>query len=490
MKVRTLRARLLLAYIGLIVLGFGSVALVAGQQLAQGVVEEFERNLATQSVLVARGLSEVMEHDRAAGRDVAKLEQVTKDFATNLNARVVVINDHGQVWLDSAGLFPKGDQRHLSEVGAAFAGVITYNVRRDEDHKATVHAAAPMSDAGKVFGVVQLTAPLAATEPHIWRRWLALGLGVLALTIAALGVALWLASSLTRPLAQLRIMALQIAAGDLSHRVALRGNDEITQVAAAFNHMATQVQAMLDEQRAFASNASHELRTPLTTIRIRSEALRNNCPTQSNLDDVTQQRYIAEIDDEARHLSNLIEDLIILSRFDAGRVELSEEEVDVVRLTKVLLREFTPVAETRQLQLTLDAPAELPPLTANSTHVRVVLRNILDNAIKYTPDGGWITWRLWGEGRFLHMEIRDNGRGIDPAVLPQLFKRFYRGDLAHTRATPGVGLGLALTQSILHFYGGQIEITSPGLGQGSTVHIQWPQHPVTAHPPQLLAATP
>ena len=474
MSWQSLRTRLLVAYIGLIVLGFGSVVLVAGRQLAQSVVEDFEHNLTTQAILVARSLSEVIEHDGVNGRDPAKLTQLVKDFATRLETRVIVINDAGQIWLDSANIFPTDDQRRSPEIAAAFAGHISYEIRPDEHQASRVHAAAPMGDADKILGVVQLSTPLAVTQPRIWQRWFGLGLGVLLVACAALAVGLWLAASLTRPLAHLRAMAHQIAEGNFTARVPVTRNDEISQVASAFNHMATQVEAMLDEQRAFASNASHELRTPLTTIRIRSEALRNNFSDQPTLDAATQQQYIAEIDDEARNLGNLVEDLIVLSRFDTGGVEVGQEEVDVVRLAKALLREFVSMTENHHLLLSLAASADLPPVTANLTHLRVVLRNVLDNAIKYTPDGGEITWHLWVEAEQLHSTLQDTGRGVAPTELAHLFERFYRADHARSRATPGVGLGLALAKSIVAFYGGEILVTSPGIGQGTTVHIIWP----------------
>ncbi len=241
--------------------------------------------------------------------------------------------------------------------------------------------------------------------------------------------------------------------------------------------MSAQVEAMIEAQRAFASNASHELRTPLTTIRLRSEALR-----EGELDDETASRYIAEIDDEVQRLGNLVQDLMLLSRLDAGRQETGDEQVDAVRLARQLLREITPPAENRHITLVLDAPDTLPVVTAGYTHLTIVFRNLLSNALKYTPDGGQITWQMALAGQTIRHTIHDTGQGIAAEDLPHLFDRFYRADKSRSRAAPGVGLGLSLVKLIVELYGGEVEITSAGLGQGTAVTVCWPLHqaPVTS----------
>jgi signal transduction histidine kinase len=226
---------------------------------------------------------------------------------------------------------------------------------------------------------------------------------------------------------------------------------------------------MLDEQRAFAANASHELRTPLTTIRLRSEALRYD-----DLDSDTTHQYIAEIDDEAARLGNLVEDLISLSRFDAGRAERGDELVDVVRLARAVMHEVAQREDAQGRDLVMEAGSDLPELRASTQHVRIVLRNLLGNAVSYTPPGGKIICQIEKQPDALQLTFADTGQGVAPDDLPHLFERFYRADKARSRGVGGVGLGLPLVQSIVHFYGGRIEIASPGLDQGTTVRVWWP----------------
>src|SRR5262249_52562946 len=167
------------------------------------------------------------------------------------------------------------------------------------------------------------------------------------------------------------------------------------------------VESMLEEQRAFASNTSHELRTPLTAIRLRTEALRYD----KTLDEATAHQYVEEIDEEVARLGNLIQELTLLSRFDAGRAELGKDQVDMQRFATSLQHQVTQATE-KAIQISLELPNEPLPVNASLSHLTVVFRNILDNAIKYTPEGGQITWKMVKEGQGVRSTIRDTRRGV------------------------------------------------------------------------------
>jgi two-component system sensor histidine kinase BaeS len=132
-------------------------------------------------------------------------------------------------------------------------------------------------------------------------------------------------------------------------------------------------------------------------------------------------------------------------------------------------------AGDHQITLTLESAVDRP-VTVNGSlnHLTVLFRNLLENAIKYTPSGGQITWRIFVEGENVMFAVQDTGQGIAPEQLPHVFERFYRADKSHSRSIPGTGLGLTLAKSIVEAYGGRIEITSPGIGLGTTVTISWP----------------
>jgi len=468
----SLRTRLLLTYLTLILLGFGGLALFAGSQIQSGAIEDFEHNLVVQADLAARALQEPVEHFREGELGQAALAQRLEAYATDLDAHLLLIDPGGRAWLSSGGPLFVADQSNRPEVAAALDGRTTYDTRSEEG-AAMIYTAAPILEDGRVLSVLQIVTPLAAARQLILRRWLTLGGGVLVLALLGVLASLWLSTSLTRPLAQLREAALQVAGGDFGARLPAR-RDEIGEVAAAFNHMAAQVEGMLEEQRAFASNASHELRTPLTTIRLRSEALRADA-----LDEETARQYAVEIDDEVRRLSGLVQDLILLSHLDSGRARPGDEQIDAVRVLRALLVEMAPVAGTKGIETVLDAPPNLPPVSGSLNHLRVVFRNLLDNALKYTPPGGRVTCRLAVAGGQLQATVADDGRGVAPADLPHIFERFYRADKARTREIQGTGLGLSLVRAIMEAYGGRIAVESAGVDQGTTVTVWWPLGPET-----------
>ncbi|MBK8902530.1 MAG: HAMP domain-containing protein [Anaerolineaceae bacterium] len=466
-----LRTRLIVTYVSLILLGFSGLSLLAGNQISAGAVADFERSLETQAALVARNLRELVEHYAEGEESFATVETAVTDLATELNLQITLIAPNGFAWLSSDDAVGNANLGQDPEVRAVLNGSTSavFDTRPDGQNVATIYTAAAITEDGRLISVVRVAAPASATVSVINQRFLVLAAGVLGLTGLAVVAALWLAASFTRPLETLQASAMKLAAGDLNQRVPVSRQDELGQLGQTFNHMAEQVQAMLLEQKAFASNASHELRTPLTTIRLRSEALREGA-----LDEATTAQYIAEIDDEVARLGRLVNDLIQLSRFDSGRAEGGDELIDPVRLARSLCQQMQQTAVAKQISLTFAAPDQLPPIQANQNHVRIVLQNLLENALKYTPVGGRVTWRLAQEGGYLRSEIADSGSGITPDDLPRLFERFYRADKAHTRATGGTGLGLALVKSIVEFYNGRIHIHSDGPGHGATATVWWP----------------
>ncbi|MCB8945659.1 MAG: HAMP domain-containing protein [Ardenticatenaceae bacterium] len=464
---KSLRTRLLLAYAGLILLGFTVLALLAGRQIAAGTVQDFANSLAEQAQLVARALKEPVEEGFEHGFDEAAIHALLQTYAEQAGAVVVLVGRDGRLWDSSSGTISDTD---TPEVQAALSGSLSSDTRDN-----TAYAAAPVLEDGRVMAVVQLAAPLSDAQRLVVERWGALTGAVLAVTAVAGLAAIWLSITLTRPLAQLQQAALQIAQGNFTQRLTETRQDELGEVARAFNHMSAQVEAMIEEQRAFASNASHELRTPLTTIRLRSEALRDGF-----LDEATAQQYVAEIDDEVQRLGNLVQDLMMLSRLDSGRLQIGHEQIDITRLARQLLAEITLQAESRAITLKLDASSALPTVTAAQAHLMLVFRNLLSNALKYTPDGGQITWHIEATAHALQHTICDTGQGIAADDLPHVFDRFYRVDKSRSRAVPGVGLGLALVRMVVEFYGGSVYLHSPGMGQGTTAHVTWPLAPANS----------
>jgi signal transduction histidine kinase len=468
MKLRSLRVRILIAFTGLILIGFAALTAFAGQQVSTGTTNDFKERMIEQAQLIARGLKEPVEHFAEGEGSANSIEVALQEYANQFGIEMTLLQGNGRYLLGSP-VSSTLSSENAPEVTTASRGQTGENTRPDPSGQQTVYTAAPIYEDGQILAIIHLAAPLTGAQSLIWQRWSILIGGVLILAGLAIGVSLWLSSSLTRPLSQLQSSAEKIAQGDFSQRLPEDRQDEIGQLAGAFNHMTGQVEAMIEEQRTFAGNASHELRTPLTTIRLRSEALRDGV-----VDEPTSRQYIIEIDDEVARLGRLVEDLILVSRLDSGRLQAGHEEIDPVRFVRSLAQELQPALTEKQLRLDLQLPSQLPPVQASLNHLKVVFRNILTNTIKYTPTGGQIMWCIAEENGRFHATITDTGQGIAPEDLDHLFERFYRADKAHSREIPGVGLGLSLVKMIVEFYGGTIQISSPGIDQGTTVIVQWP----------------
>lgn len=466
----TLRARLLVTYLGLLIVGFGGLTWLAGSQLTSSAYTDFAATLRAQTLFLASSLNESIKEPEEYELTAAQFNQFIQRLGIEEEAEIAILNPTGIVWLASDDAIMGQDLSTTLEVRRAFANEDYYAIRPNASGVDVVYTAAPVFYDEDIVGYIRLGKPASIPRASIRERLMVLGISFFGFSVVGTLASLWLLSTFTRPLNALRNTALHMASGDLTQRVTDLREDEIGEVGMAFNQMATQVEAMVAEQQAFASNASHELRTPLTTIRLRTESIRSG-----QLDPAIRDEYVAEIDDEVQRMSGLVDDLILLSRLDAQRLAVGGEQVDLTRVVHGVQRDLASLAEAKAIQLTVTEEGErVPPIQANLNHLQVVIRNLLENAIKYTPDGGTVTTTITQIEDVVRLQVADTGQGIAADDLPHLAQRFYRADKAHSRRTEGTGLGLALVQSVIDLYGGKLQIESEGLGRGTTVSVLWP----------------
>jgi len=271
--------------------------------------------------------------------------------------------------------------------------------------------------------------------------------------VAALAVALVLGALLvrgiTRPLAHLTAASRAVASGDLDARVPVRSQDEVGQLAAAFNHMAADLARAEEARRQQAADIAHELRTPLTVIQGQMEALADGIfPADAeNLEPLLAQ---------TRLLNRLVEDLRTLSLADAGQLALSPITVDIGGWVAGVVSSFRAVAAERGVALSLEIADSLPEVKIDPGRMSQVLGNVLDNALRHTPEGGQVAIRAARRGSEIEVTVADTGPGVPPEHLPHLFERFWRGDASRSRRTGGSGLGLAIARRIVEAHGGRI----------------------------------
>jgi len=250
------------------------------------------------------------------------------------------------------------------------------------------------------------------------------------------------------------------------HWVPLAGDNGKRGTVAVF-HDISDLKRVETMRRDFVANVSHELRTPVAVIKGYGETLLDGA-----LDDSPERsrRFVEVMVSHAERLTNLINDILTLSKLEAKDASLALHPLDLcgtVRKAHMLMEDH---ARTKGIRLTFDCPESLPKVLADQSQFEQVLLNLLDNAIKYTPDGGDVTVHAQQTGERIQISIRDTGIGIPSKDLPRIFERFYRVDEGRSREQGGTGLGLSIVKHIVQLHGGEISVTSD-IGKGSVFTV-------------------
>jgi two-component system phosphate regulon sensor histidine kinase PhoR len=236
----------------------------------------------------------------------------------------------------------------------------------------------------------------------------------------------------------------------------------------------TQVRFLQTVRRDFISNLSHELRTPLAAVRAVVETLADGAVD----DPVLARQFLSGAEREMDTMTQMIEELLELSRIESGQVPLRMEPVSVRELISTPLERLQTLAEKGDLQITVEIDDALPMVVADATRMQQVVGNLLHNAIKFTPSGGHLNIRAYeqaeeGAAPEVVVAVKDSGMGIPAEDLPRIFERFYKSDRARTRSQSGTGLGLAISRHIVEAHGGRIWVKSKE-GRGSTFYFSIP----------------
>ena len=273
---------------------------------------------------------------------------------------------------------------------------------------------------------------------------------------------------ITRPVAALSAGIEHMGKGDYQHRVHVKGRGEMAQLAEAFNQMSEQIRTLDEARNQFVSNASHELKTPLATIKILVESMMY----EDNMPSELRREFLSDINKEIDRLSSVVGDLLTLVHIDSNKLRLRREMIIFADTVRESAARLAPLAKKREQTLNVQV-SDSCEMFADPGKLGQVCYNIIENAIKYTPDGGTITVRLKKSGRDAVLEISDTGVGIPLEDQPHVFDRFYRVDKARSRDTGGTGLGLSIVQQIIRLHAGSIQVFSE-VGKGTTFVVQLP----------------
>ncbi|HJR81594.1 MAG TPA: ATP-binding protein [Anaerolineales bacterium] len=355
-------------------------------------------------------------------------------------------------------------------------GVIVPNGRYrvgDQVPESELALGVPITEEGQVIGIlVPIQVPFEGNPREVQfieRINRTLLFGALIGAVIALLLGIFLSESLTRPIRELTHATHAVSQGDLSQQVPVRSNDEIGELAAAFNKMSAELSRSTNSRKQMTADIAHELRTPLSLIVGHAEAVHDGVlpPTRENFEIIRE---------EAARLEHLVDDLRTLSLADAGELKINLQSIEPGRILQEAASLYQYQTRKRNIALELDVAPSLPTIEVEPGRMTQVLTNILDNALRHTPEGGKIILSARERNDQVEISIQDSGAGLQAEDRDRIFERFYRADASRRREEGGSGLGLAIAKSIVQAHGGQISAES-GPGQGLKIMIGLPKKP-------------
>lgn len=304
--------------------------------------------------------------------------------------------------------------------------------------------------------------------------WLA-GISLVGIVAAISWIVLRTVSS---PIVEAAETSARLASGDLGVRLEVHGEDELATLGRSFNAMADSIESQIKElgelslvQQRFVSDVSHELRTPLTTIRLAADMLND----QRHAFDPTTARTTELLHAQVERFETLLSDLLEISRYDAGSVQLELEPTSLAHLAEDIIEQMEPLAEGRGSELRLVAPGGYSPVEMDPRRVRRVLRNLVGNAIEH-GEGRPIVVTVDSNQHAVAAGVRDFGLGMDPEDAERVFDRFWRADPSRQRTIGGTGLGLSIALGDATLHGGTLTVWSEP-GAGTNFVLTLPRHP-------------
>jgi signal transduction histidine kinase len=404
------------------------------------------------------------------------------DMLANLyDGRVIVINDDLKVVKDTYNIsqgktiiseevvncLKTGSKGTVSKYDQAngYIEIVTPIIESEDIEEEDVSVSGKVSEV--VRGVLLTsvsTETIAVTLEILSRR--AQTLEIMIILIILLFAA-WVSIMLLRPFDRITTAINDVKAGYTDEPIVGPNYLETEQIINAFNALLRRMKVLDDSRQEFVSNVSHELKTPITSMKVLADSLL----AQEDVPNEVYREFMTDIGAEIDREDKIINDLLALVKMDKKASGLTITSVDVVNLTEIVLKRLRPIARKHNIELTLESKRAI---TAEIDEVKIslVIMNLVENAIKYNKDEGWVKVELDADHQYFTVKVMDSGIGIPGDSLDHIYERFYRVDKSHSREIGGTGLGLAITRSAVLMHRGFIEVESvPDTGTTFTVRI-------------------
>ncbi len=470
MNTRSIRFRLTVWYAGLmagLLLLFGASTYLGLRQYLNWSLKESLRNQ-------ARQIGENFLIDVRTSGENYVISEINEHYAPELNNRYVRVTRADGSVLYASGKPKEGgfDPSSLAILNPAINREFTReeHLQDGAGGELLIFTLPYAARDGSRF-LIEVGANYEQVEGVLHGLLIALALGLPLTVMVAIGGGYLLMRRALKPVDEITRSAEQITSRNLSRRLpAPKSGDEIERLSIALNQMIERLDESFQYVQRFTADASHELRTPLTVLRGELEAIAQR-PQQLGLD-VEARETISSLLEETERLSRIVESLLAISRLDAGEAQMERVNFDLAELATTTTEQMRLLADDKNVALVCEMKGAVE-VEGDRARLKQVMVNLLDNAIKYTSEGGEARVSVRNENAHALLEVTDTGIGIPAEALPHLFERFYRVDKARSRQMGGAGLGLAIVKSIVTAHGGRITVESVE-GSGSRFRVELP----------------
>lgn len=479
---RSLRARLfaIIMMVGIlpsIVMCFGIVDNYEDRAVEQRVSVVQNQLMILANHLVANNYLTTYQSDDQAYRNSREVINAELEMLSNLyEGRVMIINKNFKVIKDTYGI-SQGKTIISEEVIKCFQG---QNVSHYDPEHGYIEMTTPIVDttliseeSGKntssVITGVMLTSisnESIVSMMEVLNRtalilWVLMVLGIVVLAFV-------LSTVLTRPFDRVTEAINEVKAGYSDESISVPDYVETVHIVEAFNQMLKRMKVLDDSRQEFVANVSHELKTPMTSIKVLADSLLAQGEAPAELYREFMEDIVSEIDRE----NQIINDLLALVKMDKRAQELNIVALSMNDLTELILKRLRPIARKKDVEVVFES---MRPVTAEVDEVKMtlIMTNLVENAIKYNREHGWVKVTLDADHQYFMFEVSDSGIGIPESELAHIYERFYRVDKSHSREIGGTGLGLAITKNAVLMHRGSITVTSSE-GEGTTFLVKIP----------------
>lgn len=438
---------------------------LSSQTTYQTLVNNRTAEVQSQCVMMANQLSKG-NYLGNVGDPAAEAE--LEMMASIYDARILVINSNYVVVKDTYSL-AEGRTSISDTVFSCFAGNTTIETNEESGY---IVFTRPIynSDGSVINGVLLMSVSIEQIEDTLEQLTWKTQLLEIMLIIVVVLVALVLSRVLVVPLYKLAVTFNHMAIGDMApemESISVDDYQETALISEAYNKTANRLRILDESRQEFVSNVSHELKTPLASIRVLADSLLS----AENVPEELYREFLQDISAGVDREQQIIDDLLTLVKIDRTSGELNITQENVNDLLESTMKELLPIAEKKNVELVLES---FRPVVAEIDRLKMSLAisNLIENAIKYNNEGGWVRVSLNADHKFFYIKVADNGIGIPEECQEQVFTRFYRVDKARSRETGGTGLGLSITQSVVMSHHGAIRLYSKeGVGSTFTVRV-------------------